>query len=111
MTTDLTKNALLISSITLLIALLPLPYGYYTFLRILVTLTALLAAYKYWGEDETSGRVFFFIAIALFFNPLVPVFLDKSIWVWIDVPTAISFLWFRREMAKKEGIPNSDLQD
>jgi hypothetical protein len=67
-----------------------LPYGYYTLLRVVVFVTSGLiavAAYK-------SGRRTWLIAlglIALIFNPIITIHLDKGMWILIDLIVAIIF--------------------
>ena len=62
-----------------------LPIGYYTFLRIVVTVGAVMVmANEY--EKGIGFWVVVFGLIAILFNPLIPVYLhDKSAWVLIDV--------------------------
>jgi len=80
------------SGVMLLLAILNLPYGYYTFLRLGITLSAGLFAYRFYESKETVWAIVFG-AIALLFNPIVPVYLDKSTWVMIDIVTAIVFFY------------------
>lgn len=75
----------------LLIALLPLPYGYYTFLRLTVTISAAFAIYSFW--EDTPWLAWIFISVAILFNPLIPVYLDRQIWAILDVITAGIFSW------------------
>ena len=75
----------------LLIALLTLPNGYYTFLRLTVTLAAAFAAYSLWKDSPWLAWIF--IGVAILFNPLVPVYLDRQIWTVIDVTAAGLFGW------------------
>lgn len=79
-----------ISTIMLLIAILPLPYGYYTLLRWIVCFSAIFSA---WVANELGKRPWLFLMaiIALLFNPIVPVFLNKGAWVIIDFIVAILF--------------------
>lgn len=71
----------------LLAALGDHPYGYYTFLRWVVFLSAGLVAWVAW-ESDVQPATFLFAAIALLFNPLVPVTMEKSTWAPIDVVCA-----------------------
>ena len=73
-----------------LIALFELPYGYYTFLRLVVTVCAGVAGYGCWK----NGRIvvaFVFGAVALLFNPVIPVHLARELWAPIDVLVAGTF--------------------
>ena len=75
----------------LLLAIPDLPYGYYTLLRWVVTASAIFLVYiasqlgkKFW--------LFLMIIIALLFNPIAPIHLDKETWVIIDFVVAVLFL-------------------
>lgn len=73
-------------------ALIDLPYGYYTFLRIAITFTAVYGLIK-----EYSGNIDFWIItlgiIAVLFNPIIPIHIgDKSIWKVINIACGILFV-------------------
>ena len=78
-------------SALLLFGAFNLPYGYYTFLRIAVTLYTLLLAF-YAHDRSKTNIVILFIGIAILFNPLIPIYLSKDIWRIIDIVTAILLL-------------------
>ena len=86
------KNLLLIIAGLLFLAIIDLPIGYYTFLRILVTIGAIGIIIK----DIENGINFWIIIfgiIIILFNPLIPIYLnDKSAWIPIDIITAVLFL-------------------
>ena len=73
----------------LLLAVLPLPYGFYTLLRIVVTASAAFAAYYFFEEGDDSQSGIIWDLIAILFNPLITIQLDKAIWMPIDIGTAI----------------------
>jgi hypothetical protein len=66
------------------------PYGYYILLRLFVCATAAYISY-YSFEIENRIIGFISIAIVLLFNPIVPVYLPKEMWILIDVIVAIFF--------------------
>jgi len=78
-----------IPAILLFLAFLELPYGYYTFLRLVVTGMALYAAFGL--LEKGSINFWVMLAIAALFNPLIPVHLTKEIWLPIDVLVGIYF--------------------
>ena len=81
------------SAILLTLALLPLPYGYYTVLRIVITLSATLLAYKdYQLENKASVWGVGFVIIAILFNPLIPIHLSRFVWGPIDLMIAVWYL-------------------
>lgn len=77
---------LFVPAILLFVATADLPYGYYQILRLVVTLYALIfAATFYSREDKISPKVLLLVGIGLLFNPIFPVFLEKDVWVVIDL--------------------------
>lgn len=87
------KVSKLAAGIFLLIAIAPFPYGYYTFLRILVTIISLLIILN---KETHKAELIIFLLIAILFNPIIPIYLTKSIWIPIDIIVAIFFLWSAR---------------
>ena len=86
------KGILLIVAIALLLALAPLPIGYYTFLRILVTISSIFIIAKELKIGFTIWSIFFGIT-AIIFNPIIPIYLyQKSLWIPIDIVAALIFL-------------------
>ena len=72
-------------------AIPPNPYGYYTFLRIVVCGVAAFTAYfSYEIKKEIWAVVFGMIAIL--FNPISPISLSREIWAPIDIGTGILFI-------------------
>ena len=86
------KYLLLICSGLLFIALADLPIGYYTFLRIVVTIgAAAVVVIEY--ENGLNFWLMAFVIIAILFNPLIPIYLnEKDTWMLIDIVVAILFL-------------------
>jgi hypothetical protein len=86
------KTLLLICTGLLFIALADLPIGYYTFLRIVVTIGAVSVIVTEF-ENGINFWIIVFGIIAIVFNPLIPVYLNnKDIWMPIDILAAILFL-------------------
>jgi hypothetical protein len=82
----------------LVLAAFPMPYGYYTVLRIIVTICAALIAH---GAYKSSGNItpnaLLFCVIAILFNPLIPIYFSKAFWIPVDViSSAIFFLDYRK---------------
>lgn len=71
----------------LLLAILTLPYGYYTLVRISVTIYAVLVAVTFFNSEKVEG-MYLFAAIAILFNPILPIYLTKEIWAIIDIVAA-----------------------
>ena len=96
------KIIYLLCAILALTACFNMPMGYYTFLRIALTLGALTVLYSEVQKDVNLLGISF-IAIAILFNPIFPVYLyQKSLWIAIDIVTAILFLvyWLSQQLKK-----------
>src|SRR2546425_4607014 len=78
-------------AVLLLIAVAPLPYGYYTLVRLVVTACAVFTAYTALTSSDKSFWPWAAILVAFIFNPVIPVHLTKKIWMCLDVAGAIFF--------------------
>ncbi|ROH98863.1 MULTISPECIES: DUF6804 family protein [unclassified Chryseobacterium] len=68
-----------------------LPIEYYTFLRILVSIGALLVLYNTLSFKQHYFSIIFLVILILF-NPVFPIYLyRKSLWIPIDTITGILF--------------------
>jgi membrane-bound ClpP family serine protease len=98
------KILCIICAAMLLLGCFQLPIQYYTFLRIIVSLGALGILAREVQKDVNLFGIAFIIIIILF-NPIVPIYLyKKSIWIPIDLITALLFLAFiiREKSTKKQ---------
>lgn len=94
------------------IALFKLPIGYYTFLRVIISLGALLALYNFLRVKDYLWLIIFVIILILF-NPISPIYLyRKAIWMPLDAIVGILFLFItflnKRQLIKEpkmESIP------
>lgn len=92
----------LVIAFMLLVAIAPLPYAYYTFLRWATCGVAVFIAFKAY-RWKRIWSTWLFGAIAILFNPFVPIYLTKEIWQPIDVVCALVFgasSFFLKESAK-----------
>lgn len=79
------KTFLIICSLLLFVALSELPIGYYTLLRIAVTVCGILVVVKEYRDDLNFWMIAFGL-LAVIFNPIFPVYLhDRSAWMPIDI--------------------------
>ncbi len=78
-------------SLLLFIAILDLPYGYYKILRIIVSIAALILLYYELARKKYFWFIYLFL-ILIFFNPLIPIYLDKSTWQILDPLAGLYFL-------------------
>ena len=89
------------SGILLVIAMLTgLPYGYYILLRWVVCGVSIFNAIGF-SKTKFTAWVWIFGALAILFNPLIPVYLTKSSWVGIDLIAAIIFFLAAYSINKK----------
>lgn len=86
------KQLLLICAGILFLSIADLPSGFYTFLRIIITIGC-IAAISTEFKNGINFWVLSFGLLAILLNPLIPVYLsDKSIWIPIDIAGGILFL-------------------
>lgn len=101
------KPFLTLCAICCFVAVFRLPIEYYTILRILISMGALLVLY-----NAARFKQYYFSLIFLFililFNPIFPIYLyRKSIWIPMDIITGILFLliaFVEKPEEKKEEI-------
>lgn len=99
------KYISLFLSAVLLLCLAPMPYGYYTLVRILATVVFGLYAYKCY-QAKKEGMTWGFVTLVLLFQPFAKVGLGRTLWNVIDVIVAIGlivlFFWEWNERKKVE---------
>jgi hypothetical protein len=66
-----------------------LPYGYYTFTRIVVCGSAAFIAVAGWEASRFWSVPFGIVAIL--FNPILPIYLHRGTWFYFDMGTAAIF--------------------
>jgi hypothetical protein len=90
-------------SALLAFAVFPLPYGYYGLLRFCVTAVAIYCAYDSYKKKAESYYLIWFLFVAVLFNPIIPIYFDKTIWAGIDVLLACAFFWYGKNYKEHEG--------
>ena len=85
------KIPAIIAAVMLLLTFFSWPYGYYNFLRIIITGVAIYYAYYLYKIIKKQDFWFWsLVVIAIFFNPIFPIYLgDKSVWGIIDTIVAV----------------------
>lgn len=76
----------------LLLCLLDMPYGFYTFVRFAATIFFCLFAYNAY-KDGSSDRMILFIVVAVLFQPLIKIPLGRVVWNIVDVIVAAYLLY------------------
>ena len=86
------KSVAIIAATLLFVAVFNLPIGYYTFMRIGVTIGSILLIRQEIRNDINTWVILFGI-ITIIFNPILPIYLgSKSSWIPIDIISGIIFL-------------------
>lgn len=77
----------LVAAGMVLAATATLPYGYYTALRWVVTIAALITAFVAFTSGHPGWVLagWLYVGLAILFNPFQPVGLARSTWLWIDL--------------------------
>lgn len=84
----------LLPAVLLVVALAPLPYGYYTLLRLVVCIAAIIVALvAYQRQKAVNWQVVTFGIVAILFNPIIIVALNRGVWAALDIACAALFLW------------------
>ncbi len=94
--------AQVIAALCLFWGLLPNPYGFYILLRIVVCAVCAYLAYKY--EADQTALAWLFGIIAVVYNPIIPFYLTRELWMPIDLVTAILLLWSANRDRKRRGV-------
>jgi len=78
-------------AVLLFIAILPMPYSYYLYLRIAVMLGIIYLLVSNWKiEDDKTKAIL--IVIGILFNPFTPFYITKWVWIIIDFIAGM-YLW------------------
>jgi hypothetical protein len=86
------KTFLTFCALCCFIGIFRLPIEYYTFLRTIVSIGALIVLYNFLSFRQYYFSTIF-LAILILFNPVFPIYLyQKSLWIPIDTVTGILFL-------------------
>lgn len=81
----------LILTVLFFISIFDLPYGFYTFMRILVFILSVIFIFLYYSErGYFSSTLIPVIIIGTLWNPIIPIYLTKDIWVVLDIIAAIT---------------------
>jgi hypothetical protein len=85
-----------------LLALFELPYGYYQFLRITVTVASLWTAYKFYKQNSYTWSTIFGL-IAIIYNPVFKIHMERDTHAAFNVATAAIMLYlFWKDMRKNK---------
>ncbi len=86
------ENKLEITLAVLLFScLLPLPYGYFQFVRFAAMIGFSYLAYCT-SQQKSKNGLFIYIGLALLFQPFIKIALGRTIWNLVDVAVSIGLL-------------------
>ena len=78
------------------------PYGIYTLLRIVVTLSSAFIIYdNYKRIKNVNVTIVIFSIILIVFNPIFPIRLNRELWLPIDLITAAIYFYYYIKFRKK----------
>lgn len=81
----------ILAGLMLIIAVFDLPYSYYQVLRIVICASSIFLCW-YFVNAKIEWLGWLYIIPAILFNPVFPVYMDKSNWVVIDMIFGVFFL-------------------
>jgi hypothetical protein len=84
----------LVPVVLLVVATSHLPYGYYTFTRIVTCGIAAVIAFAGFRDDRAVVQAWSVLLalVAVLFNPFVPIHLDRQTWFYLDLGAAAVFV-------------------
>lgn len=82
------KHLKLILSLLFLLCLAPMPYGFYSLVRFVAMIAFAIYAYIY-HEKKSNKLAVAFLSLAILFQPLLPIYLGRTLWNIVDVFVAI----------------------
>lgn len=103
-------NYLLVPAGAVLIGMLPLPIDAYHLIRWIVAGTCAFGAYRIFQEDSVDHYKGVILAtIAFIFNPIIPFYLGRTLWLIIDVVVCALLIWitFGKRIADKTNENNN----
>lgn len=78
-----------------------MPIGFFTLLRWAVMGASIYYAYEiYQKKVDTDFWFWVFVILAVLFNPLIPIYLAKDTWKFIDFMVAVAFVAFSPYLKK-----------
>ena len=84
----------------LLMCLLPMPYGFYLFVRFAAMIVFACFAYNFYNAKQIPLCVIF-AALAILFQPFAKIALGRDLWQMVDVIAAIGliYIWHKSRKA------------
>lgn len=86
------KWGIIILAIALILCLAPMPYGYFILVRYAAAIIFTIMAYDYYQQNKRVVT-YFWIALAILFQPIFKIALGRIVWNVIDVVVAVLLLF------------------
>lgn len=83
-----TQKIQLAGAAILLLCIFPLPYGFFTIVRVVTTIISLYLAYTYFTQNKKELAITFTI-VAVLFQPFIKLALGREVWLVVDVLVAV----------------------
>jgi hypothetical protein len=101
-TTDIPTWVWALPGGALLLATLPLPYGYYTLLRLLITGISAFLAHREFTLNGGSHNLWVWAlgGLALLYNPIIPFYSTKDLWIMLNLISAAIFFAHYKKRSK-----------
>ncbi len=95
------KTAIYIAAALLFLGVLPLPYGYYTLLRMVAFGVFAWAAFIAF-ERRGSVLPWVFVLLAILFNPIITIHFPKELWAVLDLCSGALLIFASGEIQEKK---------
>lgn len=82
--------AFFIIAILLFVGVFPLEYSYYIILRWVVFIASFYICFD--GVVKKGSLQIVPLVIGIIFNPIIPIYMSKGVWTFIDILSGIYFL-------------------
>jgi uncharacterized membrane protein len=83
----LVRAALTFGIAALILAILGMPFGYYALLSVFICILSLYVAWEIRRADAISALIFLFVGLAVLYNPILPLRLGRSLWIFVNIIT------------------------
>jgi hypothetical protein len=92
--------AVIVGAGVLFLGVAPMPYGYYTLLRIVATGVFAWAAFVS-HQRHYATLPWVFGLSAILFNPFLRVHLDRSVWMWLNIAAGVLLLSTAQHLVRR----------
>ncbi|MFV0180523.1 hypothetical protein OBK28_13275 [Empedobacter falsenii] len=81
----------IVLSALFLLCLIDLPYGFYQFVRFIALIGFGILAYQAY-QTERQKEFYVYLALAILFQPIIKIYLGRTIWNTVDIVVSIGLL-------------------